>query len=504
MSEKYVLALDMGTSSLKCLVADLQGRPVALGRREVCYFTPEGLGPLGREFSPDDVWKDICDLIQHSLKEAGLEGGDIAAVSTTSQREGMVFLDQDGRELYAGPNQDIRAFFEGMALDESQGANIYSLTGHLPSFLFAPAKLKWFRNHHPDLYDKVHKALPLNGWLTFKLSGQARCDRSALGEIGLLNVRTGDCDEPLLNGVGVRHELLPALGDASERAGEVSTSAAAATGLREGTPMFLGGPDTQCGLLGMGVIAEGQLGILAGWSAPLQLVTEAPCFDPKRRTWTGCHVVPGRWVLESSAIEGGWALDWLGDILGAEYERCLNNNAVPSENETPLGQGQTIAFLGPRIMDCNRMGLQLGGVLFPVPVGPTGINRGHLLQAALENLAFAIKGNYLQLREVSGLPISDIWLGGGVANKPAFPQLMADTLGMPVHVPEMKDASLLGAAMCAAVGAGVYKGLPDAAAAMHWPAITVQPVEATASDMVERYERWLTLYQKLEGLAEEL
>ncbi|MEE9198347.1 MAG: FGGY-family carbohydrate kinase, partial [Dehalococcoidia bacterium] len=493
---------DMGTSSLKCLVADLRGRPRALARREVSYFTPEGLAPLGREFSPDRLWRDACDLVRCSLREAGLEGGDITALSATSQREGMVLLDREGQELYTGPNQDVRAFFEGMAMDEKGGEDIYTLTGNLPSFLYALAKLKWFHTHRPDLFDRIHKVLPISSWLTFKLTGQARCERSALGEIGLLNVRTGDADDSLLKGVGMGPEISPALGDASDVAGEVEAAAAASTGLREGTPVVLGGPDTQCGLLGMGVIDEGHLGVLAGWSAPLQLVTATPIFDPKRRTWTGCHVVPRRWVLESSTSEGGQALQWLGGLLGAGYEGCLDSAVSPEE--APLGQDQTLAFLGPRIMDAGKMGLQQGGILFPVPVGPSGIAGRHLLQAALENLAFAINGNYLQLQEVSGLLVSEVVLGGGVTNISSFPRLVADTLGVPVRVPEMKDVSLLGAAMCAAVGTGAYESLPEAAAAMGGPSATVEPSEPSVSQLQERYQRWWALYQKLEDLTEEL
>ena len=501
MPKKYLLALDMGSSSLKCLIADLEGKTYALNRQQVTYYCPEGLAPLGREFSPATIWADVCSLIRSCLAEAGIEGKDIAAVSATSQRGGMVLLDEEGRELYAGPNLDTRAFFEGMALDEALGEDLYFSTGHMPSFLFAAAKLSWFRTHAPETFDKVHKILPISGWLTYKLSGQCRSEKSALGEIGLLNIRTGDYASSVLGGSEIDPEVVPALGYAGEVVGGVTSSASAATGLPKGTPVVLGGPDTQCGLLGMGVVEEGQMGVLAGWSAPLQLVTSNAIFDSERRTWTGCHVVPDRWVLESSTTSGGQALQWLSDILGAEYKETFAEEPDISEGATYMGQDQTVAFLGPRIMNCTKLGLQLGGILFPVPVGHTGISRTHLLQGALENLAFAIKGNYLQLQGISGLELSGVWLGGGVANIPAFPRLVADTLGVSVRVPQMKDSSLLGTAMCAAVGAGVYDNLFDAAGAMKGPAVRVEPDEPRSSNMEERYQRWLSLYQELEGLS---
>lgn len=504
MSDRYVLALDMGTSSLKCLISGMNGSARALTRQKVTYFCPEGLAPMGKEFSPDEVWKSMCQLIRQALCEAGLQGQDIAAVSTTSQRGGMVLIDENGKELYAGPNQDVRAFFEGMAIDEVKGRDIYSLTGHLPSFLFAGAKLKWFQEHQPDLYDRIYKALPISGWLTFKLSSQLKSERSALGEIGLLNILNSTPDHSLFETIGISPDVLPSMGNAGEVIGEITSDIAAATGLKQGTPVVLGGPDTQCGLLGMGVIQEGHLGIIAGWSAPLQLVTESPIFDPKMRTWTGCHMISDRWVLESSTTEAGRSLDWLADILETSYTNHQEETSSLTSDSPTVGGDQAVAFLGPRIMNCSKMGLQLGGLLFPVPVGHTNIEGPHLLQAALENLAFAIRGNYLQLKEASRLDISGVWMGGGVSNIHTFPQLVCNCLGVELQVPDMKDVSLLGAAMCASVSAGEYANLPEATDGMKGAFAKLEPVESKTSDLEERYERWLSIYQTLEGLSEEL
>ncbi len=504
MSNSYVLSLDMGTSSLKCLIAGMDGSVKALTRKKVTYFSPEGLAPMGKEFSPDEVWQSMCQLSREALHEAGLEGEDIAAVSATSQRGGMVLIDENGRELYAGPNHDVRAFFEGMSIDEVNGKDIYSLTGHLPSFLFAGAKLNWFQEHRPEINDRIHKALPVNDWLTFKLSGQLIAERSSLGESGLLNIRTGGLDHSLLGTLGISPDVLPPVGQAGDTVGEITSQVSTVTGLEEGTPVALGGSDTQCGLLGMGVIEEGHLGVIAGWSAPLQLVTGSPVFDPEMRTWTGCHVVPNRWVLESSTTQAGQSLDWLSDILGEGYGNHREEPCSSISDSSLVNGEQAVAFLGPRIMNCSKMGLQLGGVLFPVPVGHTNMDGHHIRQAALENLAFAIMENYLQLKEVSKLDISEVRLGGGVSNISDFPQLVCDSLSMELKVPHVKDVSLLGVAMCAAVGAGEYANLSEAADVMKTSFAKLEPDESKAFDLEERHARWLSIYQLLEGLSEEL
>ena len=504
MPDPCVLALDMGTSSLKCLIAGLDGMVRALTRRPVRYFRPEGLPPFSQEFSPATVWADVCDLIRECLTKAGVRPEDVMAVATTSQRGGMVFLDQKGGALYGGPNQDVRAFFEGMEIDDQRGEGLYSVTGHLPSFLFAPARLKWFQVHQPKIFEKIDAVLPINDWLTFRMSGQVRCARSALGEIGLLNIATGEKDPLIMKGLDIGLDVVPALGHAGQQVGEVTAAASGDTGLREGTPVVLGGPDTQCGLLGMGVVEAEQLGVLAGWSGPLQLVTSQAVFDCEGRTWTGRHVVAHRWVLESSTTEAGRSLEWFATMLGTDYNEIDIEGTPEPEESDHLGHDQAVAYLGPRIMNAKKLGVQQGGFMFPVPAGQMGISRRDLMRSALENLAFAIKGNALQLVEVSGIEPSMVCLGGGVTNIRAFAQLTADTLDTAIRVPDMKDPSPLGAAMCAATGVGVYGSLAEAAVEMKAPDRSIEPDKSNASLMEERFERWLSLYRGLEGLSGEL
>ena len=133
----------------------------------------------------------------------------------------------------------------------------------------------------------------------------------------------------------------------------------------------------------------------------------------------------------------------------------------------------------------------------PTPVGHTGISRQGLADAALKNLAFAIRGNALQLEEVSGQRPLDIALGGGVARVAGFPQLIADTLDREIIVPRERDATLLGAAACAAVGSGAYNSLLESARAMAGETETVGPDEARASVLEEQYDAWLDMYERL-------
>ena len=485
--------LDLGTSSLKCAVFSYEGRKLATARAPMTYFNPPGLSEIALEFHPDETWALGCHLIKECLSEAGLKGNEISAVSTTSQRGGIVLLDGRKRELYAGPNRDVRAFFEGMAIDEDLGERVYRLTGHTPSFLFAPARLAWFRANAPDTADKIAHILPIGDWVRFRLSGEISGERSAVTEVGLLSVSDAEPVDSVFNLLRIDSGLMPSLSRSGEQVGVVSTIASDASGLAVGTPVVCGGPDTQCGLLGMGIIDPGQLGILVGWSGPLQIVTDAPCIDAERRTWSGRHIIPDKWVLESTTTEAGRSIDWAAETLGLAMHGLSPNPEGPNSPNayTPL------AFLGPRIMDAKRTGIQMGGMLFPTPVGHTGISRQGLANAALKNLAFAIRGNASQLEEVSGQRPLDITLGGGVTRIEGFAQLIADTLGREIIVPRERDATLLGAAACAAVGAGAYNSLLESATAMVGETEIFAPDEDRASVLEEQYEAWLDMYERL-------
>ena len=130
MGEGSVLVLDLGTSSLKCGLYSLDGEMRAEARAPMRYFTPAGLSDIAVEFDPEETWGLASGLVRECLEKAGLGGGDVVGVCTTSQRGGFVLLDGEGGAVYSGPNRDVRAFFEGMEIDGRVVEEVYRLTGH--------------------------------------------------------------------------------------------------------------------------------------------------------------------------------------------------------------------------------------------------------------------------------------------------------------------------------------------------------------------------------------
>lgn len=504
MANKYVMALDVGTSRIRCLIVDLKGHPVALSSREMAYEIPEDSAPLGKEICPTTFWKLLCEIIGDALNKASIRREDISGVSATSQRGGIVLLDKRGKELYAGPSLDLRAFLEGLTIDEEHGQEVYSITGHLPSFFFAPAKLRWLQKSRPEAFNRAATVLTLGEWILYKLSGEVASDRSAAGEAGLLDIGKNCRNCSLFSLLGLPDNLFPPLGNSGDAVGSVTKEAASHTGLREGTPVVIGGADTQCGLLGMGAIRQAQVGILAGWSAPVQMVTSRPILDKASRTWTGCHLMPGRWILESNTTEAGHALQWLVEMMTGNA--CDESYSIAGQwaQATESYDDAVFAFLGPRVMDAKSLGVRLGGFLFPVPLTAGYIEKGQLIRAAYMNLAFAIKGNCQQLEEVSGLKIREVSLGGGLSRNSFFNQIVADVLGIPINISKISEVSALGCALCAAAGSGAYASLEEAVDAMGAPMQKLEHQELNHARYQDTYQQWLSISRELDKLTNQL
>lgn len=494
----HVLVLDAGTSGPRCLVFDENAQVVGLHAGQWDYVKEEEASPLARAFDPRTLWQSLHQLMRGSLEDARIPPEQVAAVSVTSQRQGVVFLDSGGREIYAGPNLDLRAVFEGAAIDQEHGDRVYQTTGHRPSFFLAPAKLRWLQLHRPDAYARIACVLTLADWVAWRLTGALASEVTLAAEAGLLDIHRRAWCAALLEQLGLLGNSIP-LVQAGAVLGGINEEASRDTGLLPGTPVAVSGADTQCGLLGMGVAREHQVGIVAGWSAPLQMVTTSPVLSPEARTWAGCFLEPGKWVLESSAGDAGNSYRWLADALYGGGEGAFQRMEQEA-GAAPVGSDGALAFLGPPRMDMASLGMRLGGILFPVPLTFSELRRGHLARASLEAIAYAMKANLAQIESLAGARAKDITLGGGMTRSPTFVKILADVLGRSVGVSPTPQVSALGAYLCARTALGDFASLEEAAASARPRLRTVEPDPRDSAEYQGHFQRWLRASDTLAGL----
>ena len=496
--DSYILGLDVGTSTLHCLLSDSQGSPVATADAPMIYHTPQGCPPLAREFHPDSTLNSLGQLVRNVVEQGGIKGADISAIGVTSQRQGIIFLDNEGKEIYSGPNIDLRAIFEGAAIDEELREQIYCTTGHFPSLLLAPARLRWFRSHQPLIYNGTCTILTVAGWLAYRLTGCVTSEPSLDAEAGLADVNTGERCPALMDHLEVASSLLPPLITPGVPAGHLTDTVADLWGVRPEIPVVIAGPDTQCGLLGMGLISEGQAGVVIGWSGALQVLTSQTRHDEKMRSWVGGYQLAGLWVAEANIGDAGRAYGWLKDILlGGESSYEEAEQLAQQASAAPEG---VLALLGPAPVNSPNAGCRIGGLFFPTPLSFQETTRGQMLRAALENIAYSVKANLATLGQVTGLAPDALFLGGGMARSSTLATSLANVLGFPVIRSTVPQVSARGAALVAAVSCSSFATLEEASTTAGPDLETVEPESLSEiAQCQEHYHQWLRMYQRLES-----
>ncbi|MBI4218735.1 MAG: FGGY-family carbohydrate kinase, partial [Chloroflexi bacterium] len=506
-------AIDLGSSGVRAALARPIGRPLAVARLPISATRPAGGPELAREFDQREISDVIARVVRAALRSAGAGAAEIGAVAVTSQREGIALLDQDGSTLYAGPNTDLRGAFQGAAIDDRHAGLIWEKTGHLPSFMLAWSKLAWFRDEAPAVFERAAYVVTLGDWIVHLLTGVLRLERSLGVEAGIVDLRTGNTARDIAGELGLKTIGFPVPVDAGAVVGNVSRAAAKDFGLPEGVPVVAAGPDTQAGLVGMGVSEPGTVGVVAGWSCAVQKVTAKPLFDPERGFWTGRHVIPGRFVLEGNTGVMGGAYDWLARLVsgisGGEPGAAKYAALERAIARAPRGGRSTSAHLGPGLVNLSRSSLRPGGFIFPSPVAFEPPDPGVLGRAAIENFAFAIRANFEGLGKLDPGTAANIGsdrgasssvgsvgsggricftVGGGMTRNRPFMQILADVMGSPIAMGD-PDVSSLGAITLAAAIFPSY-GIERSLAARKRLLRTILPDPVAAEEYEALYETW--------------
>ena len=472
------VGLDIGTSGGRCLIVDEDGRAVASASRGWRY-RHEGLGAC--QLDPGEAWSALVDATREAL--AAVHPRDVRSIGVTSQRTGVVFLDDDGRELYSGPNADARGVAEGIALERDHGDRAYRVAGRLPVMLYLPARLAWFRANRPDVAERIRWALSFSDWAIFRLTGVAGTEPTQAAEMLVYDVASGTWSDELCRLFGVPRHLLPEIHDPGAPTGGLTSRAADELGLPPGLPTVAGGSDTQAAAIAVGVGSTGQGAVVAGSTMVCEQPVAEPAIDPERRLWTSPHLLGG-FVLETHCGEAGVTIDWMANVLG-ESPEWIDKSAGASE---PGAGGLFFLDAAPgRVGDFPL--LRTGALLFPAPLLALERSREDVARATLEGIAFAATAGLEWTNDVGG-DVDDVAVTGGVARSRTFTRILATTLRRPIRAASQPNGSSLGAAILASVAAGEHDDIRSAAEAMSDRGENVEPHGAWADLTATAFAGW--------------
>jgi autoinducer 2 (AI-2) kinase len=499
MTGRYLLAIDAGTGSCRAVLFTETGAQAGVGQREWTHHEPPGV-PGGQDFDVDAGWRAIAACIHDALRAAGATGADVAAVAATSMREGMVLYDAGGRELFACPNVDSRASAEAEELiREGAAEKIYAEAGDWVA-ITSPARLRWLGRHRPDVLRDAASLGMLSDWIVYRLTGQHVTEPSCGSSSGMFTLagRTWSPTIPAL--CGLDPAVLPPVADPGTVAGQVTAAAAAATGLRAGTPVAAGGGDTQLGLLGAGARRD-EYTVVAGTFWQNTVLLDRPLIDPDIRLRTLCHVQPGEWMLEGIGFYCGMSMRWFRDAFcDAEVARARARGVDPyvvmEEAAAAAPPGGVIAIMS-NVMNARRWAHASPSFLQFDLGSPGASGRGACVRALEEAAAYVARGHRDIIASLTGLEFGEAVFTGGAGRGRLWPQIMADVLGVPVHIPAVTESSALGAAICAGTAAGLFSDLHEPRSWLRRRAATFEPDPVAVAAYDQKYATWRQVYQRM-------
>lgn len=463
---EIVIGLDSSTTATKAIAWTPDGAMVGQGRSSLALLSP---AHNQYEQDPDDWWRSACAALQDLLRQ--VDPGAVAAISIANQRETFAPLSQDGRAVRPGIvwldqrcGEDVPWLAERVG-----GERIHRITGKPPDIAPVAYRIAWMLRHEPELFQRVAMFTDVHGYLVWRLTGAFRTSWASADPLGLFDMERRAWSPEVLTALDLTAERLPEAVRPGTVVGVVSGTAAEATSLRPGTLVVAGGGDGQAAGLGVNALA-GERGYLNLGTAVVGGIHSSE-FRAGRAWRTMGDCTGDGYYFETSLRAGAFLVDWFarevcrasGDVRAFLGELEAEAAAVPVGSEGLLALPYWAAVMTP-YWDPLARGCWIGL--------SASHRRGHLYRSLLEGIALEQALVTGLIEDETGASVSAFTAIGGGAASDLWCQIMADATGKPLYRSKTVEASSLGAAMCAAAGAGLHANVAAAAAAMSDRALT--------------------------------
>lgn len=497
MSGSLLLGIDIGTSSSKGVLCTTDGDVLASSIIEHDTSFPR---PGWAEHDADKIWWGEFVQICGKLLSGEYSGLDVGGVAVSAIGPCMLPLDDTNRPLRPGIlyGIDSRAQTEIDWLEDHYGADaMFELNGMALTSQAVGPKIRWLREHEPEIFARTAKIHSASGYMVLRLTGEHVMDRhTASYYVPLFDVRNLSWDDRFSDRV-IGLDKLPRLLDADEIAGTVSAAAAEETGLAMGTPVTAGTIDAAAEAISVGVVDPGDMMVMYGSTLFLIDLVERP--HPDRRMWTAAYCLPDRHAVTGSITSSGLLTAWFRDQLGGvELARANAGGANAyvqlaelAADVSPGSAGLVCLpyFAGERtpLDDPDARGVFAGLTLRHT--------RGHLYRSVLEAIGFGLRSNLDVMSEMNAAPRRLVAVGGG-AQSDIWTQIVSDVTGVAQILPERTVGASYGDALLA----GLATGLLEREAALRvWVRAkrVIEPNPANTAVYDQTYAIYRRLYEHL-------
>lgn len=467
---KYLMAIDAGTGSIRAVIFNTLGEQISVAQHEWTHLSEPNV-PNSMSFDFVTNWNLTVQCIKESIASAKTDAKDILAISATSMREGIVLYDECGNELWAVANVDARTANEVKYIKENFTGieeKFYEISGQTFA-LGALPRIMWLKNNRPEIYEKVAHISMIGDWILAKLSGVIATDPSNAGTTGIFSLKTRAWDKSMASKLGLKDNIFTPCHEVGTVIGSVSTSASELTGLSATTKIVTGGGDVQLGSAGLGVVNVGDAAILGGsfWQQIVNINSDTP--PPKDLSLrVNPHVIPNQSQAEGITFFSGLIMRWFRDAfcdlekLEAK-EKGVDAYAILEEKakNVPVGSYGIM----PIFSDSMNYGkwYHAAPSFINLSINAAICNKASMFKSLQENACIVSSINLDKIKKFTNINIDTIVFAGGASKGALWCQTLADVTGCVVKIPKVTEATALGAAMSAGVGAGIYKDLKSAA-----------------------------------------
>lgn len=489
----FWLGIDIGTGGTRALLLDEEGKVrhgFTAPHEEI--LMPR---PLWAEQRPENWWDATQAAVRGVLGAAGAGGDQVAAIGLSGQMHGLTLLDENNAVIRPALIWcDQRSQVQVDHVHEVLGReNVVRWTANPVLTGFTLPKLLWVRDHEPAQFSRIRRLLLPKDFIRFCLTGEYATEVSDASGTALLDVAHRRWSGEMMEGLKLNASILPRLYESPEITGRVSAHAAAATGLREGTPVVGGGGDQASSAVGNGIVEAGIASDTLGTSGVVFVHLDQPAYDPEGRVHTFCHAVPGKWHVMGVTQGAGLSLQWFRQQLapGESYDGLTALAATAPA----LAQG---LYWLPYLM--GERTPHIDAYARAAWIGLTARHtRADMVRAVLEGVAYSQK-DCLALIERMGARVEKVRLSGGGAKSPFWRQMFADVFHKPVATLETQEGSAYGAGLLAMAGSGRFASVEAACRGAVRETLTVEPGAEAAAVYERGYATYTQLYPALKAI----
>ena len=475
------VGIDLGTSAVKLLLMDGEGKIQKIVSREYPLYFPH---PGWSEQKPEDWYEQVMDGMKELIAEA--DKSKVAGISFGGQMHGLVILDKEDQVIRPAILwNDGRTYEECDYLNNVIGKEKLSeYTANISFTGFTAPKILWVKNKEPENFKKIVKIMLPKDYIAYKLTGVNCTDVSDASGMLLMDVKNRRWSKEMCEICGISEEMLPKLYESYECVGTVKPEIARELGIPETVKVAAGAGDNAAAAVGTGTVGDGMCNISLGTSGTIFISSEKFGADKNNALHAFAHA-DGHYHLMgcmlSAASCNKW---WMDEIIGtSDYGAEQKKIGVLGENHVyflPYLMGERSPHNNP-----NARGTFIGMTM--------DTTRADMTQAVLEGVAFALRDSF-EVAKSLGIKIERTKICGGGAKSPLWKKMIANILNLKVDVIESEEGPALGGAMLAAVACGEYKNVEEAAAKIVRIVDTVEPEEELVKKYDERYQQFRQIY----------